>query len=83
MRRTVKVKATFDQEAGVWYVEESDLPGLSAEAATIEQLAEKLPGMIADLFEANGWDDGEEKCDTVPIELIAHRFFQAKVSAEA
>jgi hypothetical protein len=84
MRRTVKVEAAYDSEAGVWYVQESDLPGLPAEAPTVEELAKKLPGMITDLLEENGWDDGDEcNGDTVPIELIAHIFLQAKVSAAA
>ncbi|WP_174300857.1 DUF1902 domain-containing protein [Caulobacter sp. S45] len=33
----VVVKAAYDAEAGVWYVESSDLPGLNVEAATVEQ----------------------------------------------
>lgn len=80
MRRTIKVKATFDPEAGVWFIEESDLPGLSAEAPTIEALADKLPGMILDLLEENGLDD-DGACETVPIELVAHKTLQAKLDA--
>ena len=84
MHRTVTVQAAYDQEAGVWFVEESDLRGLSAEAATFEQLAKKLPGMILDLLEENGFDgDGDCHSGTVPIELIARQTLQAKISASA
>ena len=85
MHRTVKVEAAYDHDAGVWFVQESDLPGLSAEAATFEQLCDRLPGMIRDLVEENGWDDGHEEneCHTVPIEIIAHKFLEAKLSAVA
>lgn len=79
MHQTVTVKACYDPDAGVWFVEESDLPGLSAEAATIEALAEKLPGMIIDLIEENGTADGID----VPIELVAHRSLSAKMPAAA
>lgn len=82
MRRTITVKASFDPEANVWYVEESDLPGLSAEADTLELLAGKLSGMVADLFEENGFDDVPAD-SAPPIELIAHQFISAKRFAAA
>lgn len=83
MKRLIVVKAAYDAEASVWYVEESDVPGLATEAATIELLIKKLPGMIADLLEMNSsnGDDGEV-CE-VPIELIAHASSRVKVGAAA
>lgn len=65
----IVVKAAYDPEAGVWYVESSDLPGVNAEADSLELLAAKLPDIVADLIEASGDTDlrGE-----IPIELIAH-----------
>ena len=54
MTRSVTVKAAHDAEAGVWYVEESDLFGLNAEADTLEQLVDKLPTVISDLLESDG-----------------------------
>jgi predicted RNase H-like HicB family nuclease len=54
MERTVTVKAAWDNEAGVWYVEESDLPGLHIEADTPIELYGKLPGAIEDLLEGSG-----------------------------
>jgi hypothetical protein len=53
----ILVKAGFDDEADVWYVESSDLPGLSAEADSLEALAKRLPDMVRDLIEANGPGD--------------------------
>jgi hypothetical protein len=49
----IVVKAAFDPEARVWFVEASDLDGVNAEASTLEGLLEKLPGLVADLLEAN------------------------------
>lgn len=82
MRRTITVKASFDPEANVWFVEESDVPGLSAEADTLESLAAKLPAMVADLFDENGVDDAHAD-SAPPIELIAHQYISAKRFAVA
>lgn len=54
MARKIIVKAAHDPEAGVWYVEESDLFGVNAEAETLEELVDKLPPVISDLLEADG-----------------------------
>ena len=51
MTRSINVKASHDAEAGVWYVEESDLFGLNAEADTLEELVDKLPAVISDLLD--------------------------------
>ena len=51
MIRSIVVKAAHDPEAGVWFVEQSDLFGLNAEAETLEGLVEKLPAVISDLLE--------------------------------
>jgi predicted RNase H-like HicB family nuclease len=78
MTRSVVVKAAHDPEAGVWFVEQSDLFGLNAEAETLEQLVEKLPAVIADLLEP------EEAGDTeVPIELVVHVSTRVQLSSDA
>jgi predicted RNase H-like HicB family nuclease len=58
MTRSVTIKAVHDAEAGVWYVEESDLFGLNAEADTLEELVDKLPAVISDLLEP---EDGQDR----------------------
>jgi predicted RNase H-like HicB family nuclease len=70
MGRLIVVKAAYDPEAKVWFVEHCDVPGVNAEAATIEELVEKLPPVIADMLEERPSDDDGD-CE-VPIELIAH-----------
>jgi predicted RNase H-like HicB family nuclease len=52
--RTITVRAAWDPEAGVWYIEHSDLPGLHIEGATPLELYDKLPGAIEDLLEGSG-----------------------------
>ena len=66
--RLIVVTAKYDDDASVWYVEESNVLGLRTEAPTIEALRAKLPGLIEDLVELNQLDFHGE----VPIEVIAH-----------
>jgi Domain of unknown function (DUF1902) len=73
--RLVVVTAAYDEEANVWYVEESNVPGLRTEAASIEALRDKLPGLVEDLVEANNLDFHGE----VPIEVIYHARTMATV----
>jgi predicted RNase H-like HicB family nuclease len=47
------IKAFWDDEAHVWVAEGVDVPGLSTEAATIEQLMTKLEVMVPEMLEAN------------------------------
>ena len=68
MRNLILVKAAFDEEAVVWFVESSDLPGLNLEAPTLEALRDKTPGAVLDLIEAGG---GDTTLD-IPIEIVAH-----------
>ena len=64
MGRSITVKAAWDAEAQVWYIEHSDLPGLHIEAETPIALYEKLPGAIEDLLDGSGTRE-------VSFELIA------------
>jgi len=47
------VHARWDEEAQVWVAESNDLPGLVAEADTVEALLEKLKILVPKLAELN------------------------------
>lgn len=49
-RSVVKVRAEWDDQAGVWVAEGANLPGLVTEAETVELLLEKLRGMVPELL---------------------------------
>lgn len=51
--KTYTVVAEWDNEAGVWYVADSDVPGLATEAPTPKTLAEKLRVMVSELLHEN------------------------------
>jgi predicted RNase H-like HicB family nuclease len=66
MRSIVIVRAAWDDEAKVWYVEDSDVPGLATEADTIDELRQKILVRIDDLLE-----DAPDRPDELAVELIA------------
>ena len=47
------VNAEHDEEDGVWYIVDSDMPGLFADADTLEALERKIGPMLLDLLEIN------------------------------
>jgi predicted RNase H-like HicB family nuclease len=67
------IRAEWDEEARVWVATSEDVPGLATEAETVEDLVEKLRGMIPELLEANGISLDQE----VPFEVLSRRFESA------
>jgi predicted RNase H-like HicB family nuclease len=74
--KTYTVACLWDDEARVWYVSETAVPGLATEATTVEELERKLQRMIPELLELN---NAHESRQQVPFELIArkHEFASA------
>jgi predicted RNase H-like HicB family nuclease len=62
--RIAVVKAALDREAGVWYVESSDVEGLHIEGETFEAFCINVSLAVADLLEG--------EAENMPIEVIAH-----------
>jgi Domain of unknown function (DUF1902) len=62
-RRKITVRTAWDDEAQVWVAVADGQTGLATEAATLEALAKKLPGMALDLLE-------DEISEEPEIELI-------------
>jgi predicted RNase H-like HicB family nuclease len=68
MASMVVVRASYDYDSKVWYVASSDLFGVHAEGATLDELRDKLPNVVRDMVEAN---EGGVTGDIL-IEIIAH-----------
>ncbi len=51
MRRHAFVHAASDEQARVWYVEESDTAGLATEAETLEGLRQRVRDILPDLLD--------------------------------
>lgn len=79
--RFLTVKAEWDEEAQVWYVTESDLPGLVAEADTSEALLAKVRVLVPELVELNrhllDWEPEEE----LPINFIVEQRERIRLNA--
>lgn len=78
MSRTYEVEARWDSEAGVWVAESEDIPGLVAEAESMNALVEKIRGLVPELFELNcGLEPGQK---TVNVRVRTHHEETASVS---
>ncbi len=77
MPKHFRIRCEWDHEAGVWYVAESDVPGLSLEAATQQVMTARLRQAVPELLELNGLlsEDGLEE---VPMSLLYQREVAAR-----
>jgi hypothetical protein len=64
-----EVTCQWDPEAGLWFVAESNVPGLSAEAPTKEAMVGLLDTLIPQLVELNCPEE-RKPSDNVPWELL-------------
>ena len=71
------ITCLWDDEARVWYVAESDVPGLATEADTVEEMERKLLVMIPELLELN--EPGFAA--PVPFDLVARKSAMLRKSA--
>ncbi len=51
--RVLRIHADWDEKASVWVVTSDDVPGLATEAATQDEVRQKLMVMIPELLELN------------------------------
>ena len=64
---------SWDEEAGVWYVSETNFPGLVAEAGTQQELIGKIHRLVPELYEANRHLMSGEFHKDIPIQVTARR----------
>jgi hypothetical protein len=69
-----KVTCEWDDEAAVWYVCDSNVPGLSAEAGTVEAMEAILHERIPELVRLNMPElVGREAPRRIPFDLFTRR----------
>ena len=68
------IRAEYDPEDHVWYSIAGDIPGLAADAETLEALAVKAGAMLPDLLEIHAEDivDPNRLVGPHSIRIIAH-----------
>lgn len=52
-RTELQVHLAYDREAAVWYIAKSDVPGLSLEADTPQELLRRIAEAVPELIELN------------------------------
>jgi hypothetical protein len=68
MLQSYHIDAFWDAEAKCWVATSEDVPGLTAEAATLELLQHKLNVLIPELLELN---NQHPSLNGVPYELLS------------
>lgn len=87
VKRTLVVRASWDEEAHVWVATSDDVPGLVAEARTPEELSEKLQVMVPELLELNGFADecadgvAERHMIELPVVVMSEQITKVRVFA--
>jgi len=71
------VRAAWDAEGGVFYVADTNIPGLATEAANPAELENKLTDLIPELLEANDCELPES------VSVTYHQETKIKVVAAA
>ena len=67
--KTLFVNVTHDKTEGIWYVLSSDVPGLNAEAETLDTLVEIVGDLVPDLLAVNLKDAGADTVVCIQHEL--------------
>ena len=64
------IKVSLDSESGVYYVAESNVPGLHAEADSLDEMRDVIFLLAPDLLIANGVIEARNDDYDVPLELV-------------
>jgi predicted RNase H-like HicB family nuclease len=76
MRRHAIIRAGWDEDAKVWFIADSDIPGLVTESETLEGLSQRIRDILPDLLEGV-----TDRPDEIEIDLIAHRHDRVPTAA--
>jgi hypothetical protein len=68
--RIFKVVCEWDDEAKLWFVADSDVPGLVAEAPSREAMSELLQRRVPELLELNMPELADQHAERPPLELL-------------
>lgn len=66
----ITVKVSFDDEAQVWWIEESTMAGLRLEDASLDALMARIPGGVTDLIETTAELAGDSPALAQPLDVV-------------
>lgn len=75
--KAYEVRVAWDADAKVWYVADSDVPGLAGEAESVEEMIALLQNRVPEMLEENEVEDGE----TVQYHLISEALLETRRQA--
>lgn len=75
-RNSIIIRASWDNEAGVYVATTTDIHGLALEAPTLEELREKVLSVIPDLLELNGV---QSDLPEVPVYIMSEQLSMVRV----
>ncbi len=64
------IKVNLDNESGVYFISESNVPGLHAEADTLDEMRDTILELAPELLVANGVIRPRKHDYDVPLELV-------------
>ena len=67
--KTYTIVCAFDAEARVWYVADSDVPGLSVEASSKKAMLARIRDAVPELLQLNVHLNAQQ-IERAPIELM-------------
>ena len=73
MAHTYYAEIARDDEAGVWYVSDTDFPGLVAEAASQHELVMRIRALVPELYELNRHLFDQSPLDSIPLRMTSSR----------
>lgn len=73
MAHTYFAEISWDEEAGVWYISDTDFPGLVAEAASERDLVKKIRALIPELYTLNRQLFDEPVPEAIPLRMTSSR----------
>ena len=73
MDHTYFAEVFRDEEAGVWYVSDTDFPGLVAEAASERELQGKIRELVPELYELNRNLFDEATVEAIPLRMLSSK----------
>ena len=71
---------SWDGEAEVWYVSDTDFPGLVAEAPTQKELVDKIHLLVPELFETNRHLFDDAVSETLSLRLTSSQLEAIKLT---
>ena len=73
MEHTYFAEISRDEEAGVWYVSDTDVPGLVAEADSERDLMRKIRELVPELYQMNRHLFDQPSVDEIPLRMTSSR----------